>query len=74
MYAFEPNIEFGYDWGWTDDMSIDLGINLEEIQRKYDGFAADDYNIPFVFSNMVYLKNAVAMKSKNDYKEEVVNE
>lgn len=74
MYAFEPNIEFGYDWGWTDDMSIDLGINLEEIQRKYDGFAADDYNIPFVFSNMVYLKNAVAMKSKNNYKEEVVNE
>lgn len=73
-YGFEPNIEFGYDWGWTDDMSVDLGINLEEIQQKYDGFAADDYNIPFRFSNMVYLKNAMAMKAKNEYKEEDVNE
>ena len=73
-YGFEPNIEFGYDWGWTDDMSVDLGINLEELQQKYDGFGPDDYNIPFVFSNMVYLKNAMAMKSKNEYKEEDVNE
>lgn len=59
MFGYTPNPDYGTRVGWMDGVAghdtINIGVDFDELERKYCGVPSDKIIIPIIFQDMMIL-------------------
>ena len=59
MFGYTPNPDYGTRVGWMDGVpgydTINIGVDFDELERKYCGVPSDKIIIPIIFQDMMIL-------------------